>query len=50
MLDQHIKLGENELQNFVIDIRRKEMWNSQPFELLDGDLLEMPKLITKKIF
>jgi polynucleotide 5'-kinase involved in rRNA processing len=34
----------------LIDIKRIEISNSQPFELLDGDLLEMPKSIMKKVF
>ena len=31
-------------------MRRKEIANSQPFELIDGDLLEMPTNIIKKVF
>ena len=34
----------------MIDLKRKEINNSQPFEVLDGDLLEMPKNIIKKVF
>jgi len=43
-------LGDNYLLDFLIDAKRKEIANSQPFELLDGDLLEMPKNIIQKVF
>jgi len=36
--------------DFLADIKRKSIMNNQPFELLDGDLLEMPKNIIKKVF
>jgi ABC-type molybdenum transport system ATPase subunit/photorepair protein PhrA len=36
--------------DFLIDTKRKDIANSQPFELLDGDLLEMPKNIIQKVF
>jgi ATPase subunit of ABC transporter with duplicated ATPase domains len=43
-------LGDTYLIDFLIDTKRKEIANSQPFELLDGDLLEMPKNIIQKSF
>jgi ABC-type lipoprotein export system ATPase subunit len=43
-------LGDIYLLDFLIDTKRKEIANSQPFELLDGDLLEMPKNIVQKVF
>ena len=43
-------LGNMNLIDFIIDTKRKEIANSQPFELIDGDLLEMPTNIIKKVF
>ena len=36
--------------SLVTRLKSKEIMNNQPFELIDGDNLEMPKEIMKKIF
>ena len=36
--------------NILISFKRKEVEYHQPFEILDGDLLEMPKIFLKKSF
>jgi len=49
-LSPEVMLGNMNLIDFIIDTKRKEIANSQPFELIDGDLLEMPTNIIKKVF
>ena len=39
-----------DLFDLVVTLKKKEVMNNQPFEIIDGDRLEMPKEIMKKIF
>ncbi len=34
----------------IAELKAKEIMSNQPFEIIDGDSLEMPKKIMKKVF
>ncbi len=34
----------------IAELKAKEIMSNQPFEIIDGDSLEMPKEIMKKVF
>ena len=43
-------IGKAEAFSLVASLKSKEIMNNQPFEIIDGDCLEMPKEIMKNIF
>ena len=36
--------------NIVTSLKSKEIMNAQPFEIIDGDSLKMPKDIMRRVF
>ena len=48
--DKNLKIGKRTLFETLTELKAKEIMNSQPFEIIDGDALELPKDVMKQIF
>ena len=38
------------MKDFMIDIKKEDILNGQPFEIIDGDSLYMPQEFLKEVF
>ena len=48
--DKTLKIGEKNIFDVLTDLKAKEIMSNQPFEIIDGDALELPKDVMKQVF
>ena len=50
VIDDSYKIGDRYLKDILIQLKELEIKSNLPFEIIDGDLLEMPTTLMPKLF